>query len=619
MPNLKLDEAMNSFKITFEPEGRRIPLRKGETILEATKKAGIGIRSECGGQGICGKCKVTITDKKSVSELTDTERKILTSDEAASNFRLACQAKIFDSLTVYIPLDSRMRIRRIQTNGIEMEVKIAPCIRKIVVTVPAPSLSDIRSDADRLLDSLKKLGLRNPSIEYDVLSNLPEILRKAQWNIAVTIWNNQKIIDVEPADAANKLYGMAMDIGTSKIAGQLVDLATGKTLAVESIENSQMVFGEDIITRINHAILHPKGVHDLQAIVIKDLNKVTLDACKSARISPENVYEMTVVGNTVMHHLFLGIQPKYMALAPFTPVTRKAMNVTAKKINLRINPCANIYVLPIIAGFVGGDNVADVLSTRIHKADEISLLLDIGTNTELTLGNKDNLISCSCASGPAFEGGHIKHGMKAVTGAIERVKINTDTLCIEYETIENAKPVGICGSGLVDIIAELLRHSLLSSTGRLNPEAAREKFREKDGIVEFVLVQEKDSGIGEDIVITQKDVRELQLAKAAIHTGCAILMKRKGVKIENIEKVFIAGAFGNYLNLENVKTIGLLPDVPSERVAFVGNAAISGARLALISRRERIEAEQISNTVQYLELSTDLDFEKEFISSIKFP
>lgn len=610
---------MDNYKVTFEPEGRRTLVKKGETILEATKRVGVGIRSECGGQGICGKCKVALTDKKSVSELTDNERKLLTSEEAASNFRLACQAKILDSLTVYVPLESRMRIRRIQIDGIEREVKLAPQIRKITVTVPAPSLSDIRSDSDRLLDSLKKPGLGNLSIEYDILRNLPEILRKAQWNIAVTVWNNQKVIAVEPADAANKLYGVAIDIGTSKIVGQLIDLTTGRTLAVESIENPQMIFGEDIITRINHAILHPKGLRDLQATVIEGLNKVTLGACKNAKIRPEHVYEMTVAGNTAMHHLFLGIQPKYMALAPFTPVTKRAINVSAKEINLRINPCANIYVLPIIAGFVGGDNVADVLSTRIHKTDEISLLLDIGTNTELTLGNKDGLISCSCASGPAFEGGHIKHGMKAVTGAIERVKINTDTLNIEYETIENTKPVGICGSGLVDIIAELLRYSLLSKTGRLNPEAAIDKFREKDGLMELTLVQKKDSGTGEDIVITQKDVRELQLAKAAIYTGCAILMKRKGIKIENIKKVYIAGAFGNYLNLENAKTIGLLPDVPSERVAFVGNAAISGARLTLISRKERIEAEQISKTVQYLELGTDLDFEKEFISSIKFP
>ena len=610
---------MDNFKVTFEPEGRRTSVKKGETILEATKRVGAGIRSECGGQGICGKCKVAITDKKSVSELTDTERRLLTSVEISSNFRLACQAKIFDALTVYVPLESRMRIRRIQIEGIEREVKLAPQVRKILVIVPAPSLSDIRSDVDRLLDSAKKLGLRNLSIEYDILRSLPEILRKAQWNIAVTVWSNQKVIAVEPADASNKLYGMAVDIGTSKIVGQLVDLTTGKTLAVESIENPQMVFGEDIITRINHAILHPKGLHDLQATVIEGLNKVTLDACKSVQISPKNVYEMTVVGNTVMHHLFLGIQPKYMALAPFTPATKKAINVRAKEISLRINPCANVYAFPIIAGFVGGDNVADILSTRIHKADEISLLLDIGTNTELTLGNKDSLISCSCASGPAFEGGHIKHGMKAVTGAIERAKINSENLNIEYETIESAKPVGICGSGLVDIIAELLKHLLLSKTGRLNKDDDSDKFRERDGLTELVLVQKENSGTGEDIVITQKDVRELQLAKAAIHTGFAILMKRKGVKIENIEKVYIAGAFGNYLNLENAKTIGLLPDVSNERVAFVGNAAISGAKLALISRKERIEAEQISNMVQYLELSMDLDFEKEFIPSIKFP
>jgi len=609
----------NNFEIIFEPEGKKVLASRGETILEAANRAGIGIRAECGGRGICGKCKVKILCKSSVNDLTDNEKRLLTSEEILTNYRLACQAKIVGALTIYTLAENRGRKRRIQVKGISRHVKLDPFIKKIRVTVAAPSLSDIRSDLDRLLDSLKQLGLRDIRIEYELLKDLPEILREAQWKPIVTVWDNSRIIAIESTNTMHNFYGMAIDIGTSKIVGQLVDLFNGRILTTGSIENPQMIYGEDIISRVSHASSNPGGLGELQSSIIEGLNEVILDCCKSAGISPENIYEITIVGNTVMHHLFLGIQPKYVALAPFTPVVKKAMNVSAREVNFKINPYANIHVLPIIAGFVGADNVADILSTRIHKTKEMSLLLDIGTNTEITLGNRDGLLSCSCASGPAFEGGHIKYGIKAVTGAIERVKIDAKTLDAEYNTIGNAKPVGICGSGLVDIIAELLKCSLLSKTGRLNKDVAGEKIRERDGLMEYVIVPKGDSGLKEDIVITQRDIRELQLAKAAIHTGCQILMRRKGIKVEDIERVFIAGAFGNYLNLDNAKAIGLIPNVPSEKALFVGNAAVSGARLALISRKERAEAERVSNIVQYLELSVDPDFESEFISSIKFP
>ncbi len=486
--------------------------------------------------------------------------------------------------------------------------------------LPKPTLSDVRPDFERLLDSLKKEhGYKELEVDYELLKELPDILRNANWDLTVTIWNDHVIIAAEAGDTSNKLLGSAIDVGTSKIVGYVVDLMTGQTVGVGFIENPQVMHGEDVISRITFAIDSNGKLRMLQKLAVEGINDVLHEACTQANADPNNIYEVTIAGNTAMHHFLLGIQPKHLAFSPYTPAVRKSTEVKAEKLGIKINRNGNVHVLPVIAGFVGADAVGDVLSSGIHESTELSLLLDIGTNTEAFVGNADDILSCSCASGPAFEGAHIKHGMKAVTGAIEKVRIIPDTYEVEYETIDNVKPVGLCGSAMVDIVAEMLKSGIIDSHGRLNRDIETPRLKTVDKVPEFVLAWENETATEKEITVTQKDIGEIQLAKAAMFTGCSILMKRKNVKKENFDRVFIAGAFGNYINPENAKFIGLVPDVPTEKIEFVGNTAITGAKMVLVSREARETAEALSKRIRYLELAADSGFSSEFSQALFLP
>jgi uncharacterized 2Fe-2S/4Fe-4S cluster protein (DUF4445 family) len=607
--------------VLFEPEGRKIEVESEISIFEAARRVGVGIRSECGGKGVCGKCKVILLDKKSVSELTEVEGKHLSPEEIESGYRLACQARLKRSVTIMMPEESRILARKIQVFGLERPVPLNVLVRKFHVKLAKPTLLDVRPDFERILDALRiEAGISGLTIDYDVLKILPEILRRANWSVTVALWNRQKIIAIEEGDTSECVFGVAIDIGTSKIVGCLVDLKSGKTVNVGFIENPQILYGEDIISRINFAANEENGLETLQKLVLDGVNRVISYVCSKANVSADNIYEATVVGNTAMRHLFLGINPKYTAVSPFTPAIKSPINVKAGELGIKMCIGGNVHVLPIIAGFVGADAVADVLASGIHTQKEISLLLDIGTNTEIFVGNSDDILSCSCASGPAFEGAHIKHGMKAVTGAIEQVSIDPNSnYDVKYKTIGDAAPLGICGSAIIDTVAEMLKCGIINSRGRFNLNIKTPRLRVADGNPEFVLVWRSESGTGKDIVITQRDVNEVQLAKAAIFAGCWILMKRKNVKVTDIDQLLIAGAFGNYINPENAKLIGLVPDIPVEKVKFVGNTALAGARMALISAEARETADKLSKSIRYLELASDPDFQPEFAEATFLP
>jgi len=610
---------MNEYvMVVFEPEGKKIKTSFGTTVFQVANEAGVGIRSECGGGGSCGKCRVIIRNSDAVSKVTGAERKHLSQSEIDSGYRLACQTRILQNVAVIIPPESRLESRKIQVLGLERKVGLNPSLKKFHVLLPKPTLSDIKPDLERLLDILSKQiqSVRDLEIDYEILKDLPSTLRDANWDVTVTVWSD-RIIAVEPSDTSSDLFGFAVDIGTSKIVGHLVDLTSGKTVAVGSIENPQIIHGEDVMTRITFATTNNTNLETLQKLVVDGVNKVLHEACEKARVDPNAVYEVVAVGNTAMHHFFLGIQPKYVALSPYTPALKRLISLTAKELNIKVNRGGIVTVLPIIAGFVGADAVADVLATGIHESKEISLLVDIGTNTEIFLGNKDDLLCCSCASGPAFEGAHIKHGMKAITGAIERVRMGPD-LEVEYETIGDVKPSGLCGSAVIDVVAEMLKNGVIDQHGRFNSNIKTKRIR-KNNETEFVVVWNNETATGRAITVTQKDINEVQLAKAAIYTGCSILMKRKNVKEKDIDRVFIAGAFGNYINPENAKIIGLIPDVPTEKIKFVGNTAVTGAKMALTSKEMRKKAEQITDKVRYLELANAPDFNQEFIKALFIP
>ena len=604
----------------FEPDGKRVRVEAGITILQAVKEAGIIIRSECGGRGVCGKCKVIVKNADAISEISSIERKLLSQCEIEEGYRLSCQTRIFKDVMVMIPLESRVETRKMEVHGVERRVEINPIIRKVYVELKEPTLSDIKPDLERLLEAVEeRLGIRGVlEFDFNVLRKLPEILRSSKWNVTAVLWSN-RLIDVEPGDTTNEIFGMAVDIGTSKIVCHLVDLKSGETLAVGSMENPQILYGEDVISRIAYASSSNHNLDSLQKLVVDGINKVFVEVCQKAGVNPDKVYEAVVVGNTAMHHLFLGIQPKYLALSPYTPAFKGSITLMAKNLNInQMNSGGIITTLPLIAGFVGADAVADILATGIHESEDNVLLVDIGTNTEIIVGNKEDMICCSCASGPAFEGVHIKDGMKAVTGAIERIRI-TRNFEVEYETIGGVKPRGLCGSAVIDVVAEMFKHGIIDCNGKFNLSVSIPRLKRTERGFEFVIAWQNETATGREITITQKDIRELQLAKAAIYTGCSILMRKKNLREYDISTLFIAGAFGNYINPENAKIIGLIPDIPTEKIKFVGNTAVMGAKMALISKEVRQTAESLSKLVRYHELAADPDFHSEFINAIPIP
>jgi len=606
-------------EICFQPEGKRITFKPSVTVLEAAKKAGISIRSDCGGEGTCGKCRVILKNNAKVSGVTEVEQKYLSTYELNIGFRLACCTRVQGNLTVMVPSESRTGKRKIQLHGMEQHVKLNPAIRKFYLELSKPTIVDVQPDFERLLESLQKRGFTDLKIDNELLQTLPNVLREAEWKGTATVWNDEKIISFELGNTEKNKFGFSVDIGTSKIVGYLVDLTSGKTIAVKSAENPQLAHGEDVITRITYAQANDGNLKELQQALIETINLLIVEACMENKVNTRNIYEVTVVGNTAMHHFFLGIQTNNLLFAPYVPAIKKAVNVKAASLKIDINPLGNIHVLPNIAGFVGADAVADVLATGMHEMDKICLLMDVGTNGEVFVGNKQRIVACSCAAGPAFEGMHIEYGMKAGTGAIERVKIDSETMDVEFETIDGCKPVGICGSGVVDAVAEMFRCGVINQRGDFNKNLESKRVRAVNGETKFVIAWKHETGLDNDITISRRDIQEMQLAKAALHTGATVLMNKRNVAEADIEHVYIAGAFGKYLNPESAKLIGLIPDLATEKIEFVGNTAVSGAKMALVSMQARNEAKEISNSVNYVELMSAPDFRKEFLDSVFLP
>ncbi len=611
---------MKKITIKFEPEGRKVETNPDQKILDVAEESGIGLRSECGGKASCGKCRIIIQDQSRVSEVIDLERNHLSESEISAGYRLACCTVAKGDLVVEIPEESRIRVRRIQITGMERPVKLEPLVKKFHMVLPKPTLHDIRPDAERMLDALNdEYGITGLELSQRLLRNLPDILREKDWDVTTVLWNDKKLVAVEPGDTSNILYGFAVDIGTSKIVGYLVNLVSGETEEISYIENPQISHGEDVMTRISYTLEGEKGLTRLQRLVVGAINSLMKQACSTAGITTKNIYEITIVGNTAMHHFFLGIQPKYVSYTPYVPAVKSPLNVRTSDLSLALEPEVNVYVLPCVAGFVGADAVGDVIASGVCESEERSLLIDIGTNTEVFVGNSEDILACSCASGPAFEGAHIKYGMKAVTGAIEKIKINSGSLEVSYKTIDNEPPVGICGSGILDGIAELFRTGVINNRGRFKKEVDNNRLIQQNGVKEFVIARGNETITGNDITITQADIGEIQLSKGAIHTGVAITMRRRGYTKEDLDHVYVAGAFGYHIDPMSAKILGMLPDIPTEKIKFVGNTAVTGAKMCLTSKETRDAAYTLSKKIRYLELAVDPDFQKEFVNSMYLP
>ena len=612
---------LRKVNVVFDEYEKTSQLPLGNNILDAAKTVGVNISAVCGGRGLCGKCRVIAREGSQCLEaVSRLEAMSLSKEELASGYRLACCALLNHEGTVVVevPPESRVEQQRLLVAGIETPVSRNPSVKKVLAHLSQPSLENIKSDAETLLEALAHQGRPTLRIGFDALTQLPAAIREGQWTVTATLRDEQEIVCVEAGDTTHRAFGLAVDVGSTKIAAYLLDLNEGKVVATASSPNPQIPYGEDIISRVSYSSKGEKNLKQLQGVAVASVNTLLRETCEKAGVNFSEVYDAVVVGNTVMHHLFLGISPRFVALSPYPPAVSSSISVRAKDIGLRINPAANVYVPPNVAGFVGADAVADVMATEIIKSKALSIMIDVGTNTEIVLGNDQGTISCSCASGPAFEGGHIEFGMRAEPGAIESVYVDPNNLEPGFKTVGDARPRGICGSGIVDAVATMFKSGIINRYGLINTKLNNRRLSVK-GVPQYVLSWKEENDVGHDIAVTQRDVQEIQLAKAAIYSGATILMKHLNVNSREIEKVFLAGAFGTYVDPQSAVIVGMYPDVPLERFHFVGNAAGSGARMALLSREVRENSERIVHQIDYVELAADPSFQREFTEALQLP
>jgi uncharacterized 2Fe-2S/4Fe-4S cluster protein (DUF4445 family) len=594
--------------IDFEPVGRRGKCRRNESLLACARRLGVGISSICGGKGTCHSCKVQVL-RGTVSKPTHSEIDTFSPRELKEGWRLACQTYPTSDCKLMVPAESMTTPQRLQVEGLEVTVRPEPPVRAYRLKLAAPSLAAPQADADRLLTALNQQNRLNCTrVDTEALRVLPDQLRSWKWECQAIVRNGEVIALLPPK---SHQLGLAIDLGTTKIAGYLVDLSSGQTLAAKGVMNPQISYGEDIISRMTAVVHSPDNAAAVQKLAADAINKLAIDLCAEASANTEEIVEAVVVGNTAMHHLFLRLPVKQLALSPFVPTVSRAVEVKASELGLHIAPGAYVHLLPNIAGFVGADHVAVLLATEAWRAKGTTLTLDIGTNTEVSLIYKGKITATSCASGPAFEGGHIKYGMRATAGAIERVRIAGNK--IQYQTIDRAPPVGICGSGILDALSQLYLAGAIDKGGRIIKSHPR--VRRSKGQQEFVLVSTKERKGKPAITITQHDVRELQLAKAAIRSGIQALLETNGCPEDEIRQVIIAGAFGTYIDVASAVATGMLPSLPLNRFRQAGNAAGAGARLALISLKRRGEAQAVASRVNYIELASAPNFEPIFMQA----
>ena len=602
------------FTINFQPVGRRIIVKKGQSLLNAAQDGGIALASICGGVGICDSCKIRLINGF-LTEPSLEEKALYSNYELEFGFRLACQSYPLSDLTIEIPPESLTAPQRLQVEGSTQTVELDPPVVPIELVIPEPTITDLRADTTRVMDSLIYKGIKQPiEINFPLLDSFSPLLRSNNWHVTMAM-RKSSVIAVLPV--GSQLLGLAVDVGTTKLAAYLCDLGTGSILAKTGAMNPQTAFGEDVISRISYADNVSNGNKILQTRLIDTLNQVIEELCSVARnnnpsISPDHIVEAVVVGNTAMHHLFAGLPVHQLGIAPYVPSVSEPMDLVASYIGLKISHGAKIHLPSNIAGYVGADHVAMLLSTGLSSTTKTTIALDIGTNTEITLLHNNQMLSCSCASGPAFEGAHIQAGMRAAPGAIERVQIIQGEL--RTQTIDNIDPIGICGSGILDAIACMRQIGVIDHRGSFT--SAHPSVRQNDKKREFILVEHQSSGNGHDIVITRQDVNEIQLAKGAIRAGVEVLLESAGISAEMVEEFIIAGAFGTYINVPSAIQIGMFPELPLNRFHQVGNAAGAGARQMLLSMEHRRLAEEIAKRVKYVELSAYTNFANIFSRSL---
>lgn len=606
------------FSVTFEPSGRTIRVVTGTPLSHAASRAGFALQTPCGGTGTCGKCRVRIQSGNCLP--TPVEIKVLEEGAIRAGFRLACQTRVTEPLVVDIPASTLLTSRqKILTEDTGEPLEVEPRIRKTAVTLLPPSHGDAQSDMDRLISAI---GPVTPTLT--ALQNLPVILRKESFSVTA-ITADSILLDVETGNTVSRCFGIAVDIGSTTLVGTLVDLGTGRDLAVSARINPQTSFGDDVLSRIRKCREETDGLAILRNTVVTAINGIIDDLCEQAAIDSNCIYEAAFAGNSTMQQIFCGANPAPLGELPFVPVFSASLQFRAADLELAVHPEARVFVFPQIGGFVGGDTVSGIIATRLDRIGKPALLVDIGTNGEIALARDGRIIATSVAAGPAFEGARIVNGMRATTGAIEKVIFDDS---VRIHVIGETKAAGICGTGLIDAAAELLRTGVVDSTGRVLdreeapaglPEAIRSRILSDNGENHFILADPRESATGEALLLYQKDIRELQLANGAIRAGIRILLKQENLAESDLSAVLLAGAFGNYIRKENALRIGMLPAIPPERIRFVGNAASFGAKRALLAESEKRYAETVIRKARHIDLSLDPEFMNEFGMAMLFP
>ena len=596
-------------EVTYLPFDRTTRVPPGTTVFSAAHWIGLPIDSTCGGRGTCGKCKVRVI--KGLADPETADHRQLRPQEITDGWRLSCQARIYEDMTCEVP--QLLRVPKAATMGLGRLVILDPNVRKVYLELEEPSLHDQRSDVARLREALTVEG-HDMVAGVAVLRTLPQVFRAAGFKVTAVL-AGEHLVAVEPGDTTGECYGVAFDVGTTTLVGTLMNLRTGMAASVLSTLNGQAPFGADVISRISHGMNGPEAIQELQQAVVGTMNSVLGDLYQETGVRPEQTYEAVVVGNVTMLHLLLGVDPSPLSMSPFTPAFMNELVIEAREVGLGIHPHGYVQTLPALGAYVGADIVAGVLATGVVREDRLRVFVDVGTNGEIVLGSAQRALATAAPAGPAFEGSQIKCGMRATIGAIEGVQLSER---VDLQVIGGDVPAeGICGSGLVDAVAQLLLVGLLDHSGRMRSRAdvpdhpLADHLIDVDGVRAFLLA--------DGVYLTQRDVRELQFAKGSIATGIKILMDILGVRHEDLDQVLLGGSFGSYLNPESAKIIGLVPPVDVDRIIAVGNSAGEGAKIALLSYRERQVAFELPSRIEYVELSGRSDFNDSFISVLAFP
>jgi uncharacterized 2Fe-2S/4Fe-4S cluster protein (DUF4445 family) len=663
----------NNAMVIFQPSGRRGEVPKGINVLEASRLLGADIEALCGEKKVCGKCKVRIEEGRfekygiestmsNVSAWQEEEEKFIVPKEKETGHRLACVTEIKGDLLVFVPEESRAGKQVVSKAARDIHIEHNPAIKIYTVEVEPPTFEEPTADFERVCRVLEKEhGLKDLAVDIFALRQLPTALRDGDWSVTVSVWNDKEVIRFRPGKA-ERAYGLAIDVGTTTVAAYFCDLTTMEVVDTVSMMNPQCKYGEDVMARITYHMTSTDGLQRMNDDIVEGLNALVEQAIQNTyppkkkkkkkkgeegpveyvevpeegktylRLTKEDIEDVTIGGNTAMHHIFLKLNPEHVGLAPFPPVIHHSLDIKARDMGININPASYVFVLPNEAGFVGADNVGVMLAEEPYKKDEISLIIDIGTNGELVLGNKEKLISSSCATGPALEGAQIAFGMRAAPGAMERIEIDPETREVNYKVIgrdawrkysepKDMKAKGICGSGILDLLSELYCAGVIVKSGAFNKEALdghpRYRINPDTNQPEFILAWAEESSIDKDIVVTQKDVRQIQLAKGALYAGCKLMMRRMGM--EKVDTIKIAGAFGTHVDREKALIMGLFPDCEIEMIESVGNAAGDGCRAALLNKDKREEANWVSRNVEYIELTVEGDFQTEFMEAMQIP